>query len=274
MLGFLLVATAALVGGVTPAAAGPVAPTVVALPDDLHRLVPEETATISVLDNDIVDGAAATSANATVTPVEAPDPGLLLGGDGILQVGPTVQPGSYSYSYIVCADADPTACATSTIALSIGAVVAIDSSFGVSGSPGGTTPSVLGGVLLNGLPASVETVSVRPGEAPFNALGLRMRVDGTVTIDVDTPPGTYVYPFIACAEIEPFVCPSGAASVTVAGASAAPPAPPGDDLPRTGHSTGAPVALAVTLVGLGILLLIGRDRHLARLQPAPRHRRR
>src|SRR5688572_23568306 len=109
----LLVVTAVLAGGSGAAAAGPVAPTVVAAPDDLHRLVPDETATASVLANDTVDGEPATPATATVTAGDAPDPGLTLGPDGILRVGPTVPPGSYSFPYTVCADADPTACATS-----------------------------------------------------------------------------------------------------------------------------------------------------------------
>jgi hypothetical protein len=269
VLGFLSVATLALVGGTSPAVAGPVGPTVVAMPDDLHRLVPDETATTSVLANDTVDGVPAMPGNATVTPGEAPDPGLALGGDGLLHVGSTVQPGSYTYAYTVCAEANPTVCATSAAVFSIGAVVTFDPDFGVSGAPGGTTPSVLGGVRLNGLVASADTVTARPGEAPDN--GLRMRIDGTITIDPGTPAGTYAYPFIACANVEPFGCPNGAASVAVTAAS--PGVDPDGELPRTGSRNGGPLASAITLIGLGTLLLTARDRHLARPQPAPRHRR-
>jgi hypothetical protein len=89
---------------------------------------------------------------------------------------------------------------------------AVDDSFGkITG--GGTTPSVLGNDTLNGAPATIASVTLTPGTSPNP--GLLMNPDGTITINPTTPPGSYSYPYKVCSTVDPTVCDTAIATVSV-----------------------------------------------------------
>ncbi|MEJ2791765.1 MULTISPECIES: isopeptide-forming domain-containing fimbrial protein, partial [unclassified Pseudoxanthomonas] len=88
-----------------------------------------------------------------------------------------------------------------------------DTSPSISGSTGGTTPSVLVNDTLNSQPVDPSDVTLTPGTSPNP--GLTMNPDGTITVAPGTPAGTYTYPYQICEVLNPTNCDSANATVVV-----------------------------------------------------------
>jgi large repetitive protein len=170
----------------------------------------------SVLAGDTLNGATATLLNVTVTPGVSPDSGLVMHADGTIAVAPTTPPGVYKYPYKICSIVDPLVCDSAVATVTVGSVVdAVVDDFGTVAG-GSATSSVLAGDTLNGNPATLSTVTLTAGVSP-NA-GLLMNADGTISIALTTPAGTYSYPYTICSLADPTVCDTAIATLTVAAA--------------------------------------------------------
>src|SRR2546422_711856 len=98
------------------------------------------TAIVSVLANDWMAGAPATTANVILSPVSSTHPGLILDlSDGSLDVAPGTQAGTYTLVYQICAIGNPTNCdpATATVTVNPYVIDAVDDTGTASPSTGG-----------------------------------------------------------------------------------------------------------------------------------------
>ena len=82
--------------------------------------IPGATAVLNVLDNDLLDGATATTANVAVTET-LPDPTgtLTLNPDGTVDVAPNSVSGTYYVSYEICEAVNPTNCSEALVTVTV-----------------------------------------------------------------------------------------------------------------------------------------------------------
>jgi hypothetical protein len=168
--------------------------------------------TPSVLANDTLDGSPLNPTDATLTPTSVPA-GLTLNPDGTITVAPGTAAGTYPVVYQICQVAHPTICDTATASVVVTTIDAVnDTPTPINGTPGGTTPSVLANDTLDGLPVVPTDVTLTPTSVP---VGLTLNPDGTITVDPNTPAGTYPVVYQICQVANPTVCDTATASVVV-----------------------------------------------------------
>ncbi|MFY7740542.1 MAG: gliding motility-associated C-terminal domain-containing protein [Flavobacterium sp.] len=168
--------------------------------------------TPSVLANDTLDGSPLNPTDATLTTVSVPA-GLTLNPDGTITVAPGTAAGTYPVVYEICQVAHPTICDTATASVVVTTIDAVnDTPTPINGTPGGTTPSVLVNDTLNGLPVVLTDVTLTPTSVPT---GLTLNPDGTITVDPNTPAGTYPVVYEICQVANPTVCDTATANVVV-----------------------------------------------------------
>ena len=172
--------------------------------------------TPSVLDNDTLNGQPVNPSEITLTPGTPSHPGLTMNPDGTITVDPQTPAGTYTYEYTICEVLNPTNCdtAVATVVVEAAEIVANNDSFGpINGYNGGNTPSVLDNDTLNGQPVNPSEITLTPG-ASSNP-GLTMNPDGTITVDPQTPAGTYTYEYTICEVLNPTNCDTAVATVVV-----------------------------------------------------------
>ncbi|MEL7189966.1 MAG: hypothetical protein AAGK17_10480 [Pseudomonadota bacterium] len=78
--------------------------------------------TASVLGNDTLNAAQATTSNVTLTPGTAPTPGIgsiSMNADGTITISDDASPGTYNYSYEICQTGIPNNCSTATATVNV-----------------------------------------------------------------------------------------------------------------------------------------------------------
>jgi uncharacterized repeat protein (TIGR01451 family)/gliding motility-associated-like protein len=170
--------------------------------------------TASVLANDSLNGVLVDPTLITLTVVST-DPELTLNPDGTITVATNTPAGTYTLTYQICEVLNPTNCdvATATIVVGPAVIDAVDDSFGpIDGGNGGTTASVLANDSLNGVlvdPALITLTVVNSDPE------LTLNPDGTITVDPNTPAGTYTLTYQICEVINPTNCDQATATVIV-----------------------------------------------------------
>jgi uncharacterized repeat protein (TIGR01451 family) len=174
--------------------------------------------------NDVINGVAIDPARITGTvttpatsinggPVPTLDPA-----SGVVSVPAGTPAGTYTIGYRICETLNPDNCDEAVVTLTVVATTinAVEDTFvPIRSGTGGTSPSVLGNDTLGGGPAQIGQVTLVPGSSPHP--GLVMNPDGTVTIAVGTPPGTYRYTYTLCEVLNPTNCDTADAVVVVSG---------------------------------------------------------
>ncbi len=174
----------------------------------------------NVLTNDRLNGATVNPAQTTITVTNAGGlTGVTISDSGSVSVPAGVAAGTYTVTYRLCEDLNPTNCDTATVQVRIVAPVidAADNNFAsISGLNGGTTATVLGNDTLNGAPVNPAQITLAPGTAPAPASGsITMNPDGTITVAAGTTAGTYSYPYTICELLNPTNCDTATATVVV-----------------------------------------------------------
>ncbi|WP_175485447.1 OmpA family protein [Pseudoxanthomonas sp. GM95] len=169
--------------------------------------------TTSVLGNDLINGQSATTTSVTLIPGTSPQSGISMNPDGTITVAAGTPAGTYAYPYTICQAGNAANCDSAVASITISPPIdAVNDSFpAVNG--GGSTASVLANDTLNGQPATPANVTLTPGTAPA---GLTMNPDGTITVAVGTPAGTYSYPYTICVTGSTSTCDTATATVVVA----------------------------------------------------------
>ena len=167
---------------------------------------------LNVLDNDTLNGVAIVPADVTITPVTTGP--LTVNSDGTVTVAPNTAAGSYTVSYTVCENLNPTNCDVADVVITVTAapIVANDDA-GSSDPLGGVIAglNVLTNDTLNGaaiVPADVTITPVTTGPLTVNA-------DGTVTVAPGTPAGPYTVSYTVCEILNPANCDIADVTVTV-----------------------------------------------------------
>ncbi|MFC4729045.1 DUF7507 domain-containing protein [Coralloluteibacterium thermophilus] len=165
----------------------------------------------NLLDNDTLDGVAATPATVSITvdTLPAGAPGIDVDtATGVVSVAPGTPAGTYTFAYTLCEVLNPTNCdtATVTVVVEAAAIVANDDAFGpVNGADGATgIGNLLDNDTLNGVTAVPGMVSIAP-----DALPAGIEVDaatGAVSVAPGTPAGTYTFAYTLCEVLNPTNC--------------------------------------------------------------------
>ncbi|MEJ5054293.1 T9SS type B sorting domain-containing protein, partial [Sphingobacterium sp. MYb382] len=175
--------------------------------------------TVSVLDNDTLNGTAVDPTEVSLTPGVSPHANITMNGDGTITVTPETPAGTYIYPYKICEVLNPTNCSTAnvTVTVTAGTLVANDDTpASINGKDGGTTVSVLNNDTLNGKVVNSTEVSLTPGVSPH--ANITMNGDGTITVTPETPAGTYIYPYTICDVLNPTNCSTANVTITVTAA--------------------------------------------------------
>lgn len=189
---------------------------IVATPDN-QTINEGQTGTVSVLANDTINGAAATSSNVNLTQVSTTNAGVQLDpATGLVTVSPTTPMGTYVITYQICDKANPTNCTTTTANITVPNPVidAIPDNFAtIPTNLGGTTASVLTNDTLGGQQATIGNVNVTTGTLPagitFNP------ADATFTVAPGTAQGSYPISYTICDKVNPGNCDTAVATVVV-----------------------------------------------------------
>src|SRR6266850_306247 len=176
------------------------------------------TAVASVLANDWMGGAPATTANVLLSQVSSTHPGLILNlSDGSLDVASGTQAGTYMLVYQICAIGSPTNCDSATVTVLVKPYVidAVNDAGTASPSTGGTAVAdVLANDRLGNVrptPANVTLFQLSSGNP-----GVTLDVsDGSVDVAQGTALGTFELVYRICETANPPNCDQATATVTV-----------------------------------------------------------
>jgi len=183
------------------------------------------TAIPNVLTNDTLNGVAVVpgAVNISVLPGAVPAGLAFNTATGAVTVNAGTPAGTYTFDYTICEILNPTNCDTATVTVNVAAapIVANNDTTAtpVNGYAGGTAiPNVLTNDTLNGVavvPGAV-IISVLPGAVPA---GLAFNTaTGAVTVDAETPAGTYTFDYTICEILNPTNCDTATVTVNVAAA--------------------------------------------------------
>ena len=190
---------------------------------------------------DLINGAPATTANATlavVTPATPATPGAPVPSmdpaTGLVSVPAGTPAGVYSIVYKLCEKLNPTNCQNATITIPVGAAAidAKDDTYtAVNGATGNTNVgNVVTGVgtgsvadTLNGAPTTLSntTLSVSTAASPVAGAPAGAPVPvldpatGVISVPAGTPAGLYSITYKLCEKLNPLNCDTATASVTV-----------------------------------------------------------
>lgn len=174
-------------------------------------------AVANVLANDFVDGAPATLATATLSAAPA-GPVSLDAATGEVVVAAGAAPGVHTLTYQACAVADPAACDTAVVTVTVPAYLidARDDAGTVSPLSGGVAvANVLNNDVLG--PARATPANVALALVATDHAGITLDAsDGSVDVAAGTPVGTYTLIYSICELANPTNCDTALVAVTVA----------------------------------------------------------
>ncbi|MBB3345515.1 putative repeat protein (TIGR01451 family), partial [Luteimonas sp. RC10] len=195
----------------------------------------------NVLDNDTLNGVPATPDTVTITVGTLPTGIVVDPSTGVVGVSPGTPVGSYTFEYTICEVLNPDNCDTATVTVDVEAaeIVATDDNFGpVNGATGDpSVGNVLDNDTLNGVPATIDTVTITVGTLPTGIV-----VDpstGVVSVSPGTPAGSYTFEYTICEVLNPENCDTASVTVVVE----APEITAADDSTTTDQNT--PVTIPV-----------------------------
>ena len=184
------------------------------------------TNVVNAFTGDTLNGAAATSANSTLSVATGSTVPAGLTFDtatGNVSVAAGTPSGTYSFDYQICEQLNPANCQTATVSVTVVAaplVATSDSATGINGASGATNvANAFTGDTLNGAAStsanstlSVATGSTVPAGLTFDT------ATGNVSVAAGTASGTYSFDYQICEQLNPANCQTATVSVTVVAA--------------------------------------------------------
>ena len=218
---------------VTVPAATPT-PTVQANPDTFTYSGTATQTVGNVLTNDTVSGTtSATTSNVTISQVSTPTGSVVPRIDttnGNVIVPNNTPAGIYTITYQICTVATPTACATTTVQVTVPAatptptVQATPDTFTYSGTATQTVGNVLTNDTVSGTTsATTSNVTISQVSTPTGAVVPRIdTTNGNVIVPNNTPAGVYTITYQICTVATPTACATTTVQVTVPAATPTP----------------------------------------------------
>ena len=218
---------------VTVPAATPT-PTVEANPDTFTYTGTGTQTVGNVLTNDTVSGTtSATTSNVTISQVSTPTGAIVPRIDttnGNVIVPNNTPSGIYTLTYQICTVATPTACATTTVEVTVPAatptptVQATPDEFTYSGTGTQTVGNVLTNDTVSGTTsATTSNVTISQVSTPTGSIVPRIdTTNGNVIVPNNTPSGIYTITYQICTVATPTACATTTVEVTVPAATPTP----------------------------------------------------
>ena len=218
---------------VTVPAATPT-PTVHATPDEFTYSGTATQTVGNVLTNDTVSGTtSATTSNVTISQVSTPTGAVVPRIDttnGDVIVPNNTPAGIYTITYQICTVATPTACATTTVQITVPAatptptVQATPDTFTYSGTATQTVGNVLTNDTVSGTTsATTSNVTISQVSTPTGAVVPRIdTTNGNVIVPNNTPAGIYTITYQICTVATPTACATTTVQITVPAATPTP----------------------------------------------------
>ena len=203
-------------------------PTTVEANPDTFTYTGTGTQTVgNVLTNDTVSGTtSATTSNVTISQVSTPTGAIVPRIDttnGNVIVPNNTPSGIYTLTYQICTVATPTACATTTVEVTVPAVTptptvqATPDEFTYSGTGTQTVGNVLTNDTVSGTTsATTSNVTISQVSTPTGAIVPRIdTTNGNVIVPNNTPAGVYTLTYQICTVATPTACATATVEVTV-----------------------------------------------------------
>jgi len=209
-------------------------PTVHATPDTFTYSGTATQTVGNVLTNDTVSGTtSATTSNVTINQVSTPTGTVVPRIDttnGDVIVPNNTPAGIYTITYQICTVATPTACATTTVQVTVPAatptptVQATPDRFTYSGTATQTVGNVLTNDTVSGTTsATTSNVTISQVSTPTGAVVPRIdTTNGDVIVPNNTPAGIYTITYQICTVATPTACATATVQVTVPAATSTP----------------------------------------------------
>jgi hypothetical protein len=181
--------------------------------DDSFSATPGSANAGNVFNNDTLGGAALDDTTVVLVQ-QSGTPAIVIAGNGTVSIAAGTALGSQTATYQICEIADAGNCDTATVTVLVAATITVvangDAFTATSGSA--NAGNVLTNDAINGDTPSAGTVLLTQ---PSGAPALLIASDGTVSIAVGTPAGTYTASYQICALASPASCASATVSVIV-----------------------------------------------------------
>ena len=209
-------------------------PTVHATPDTFTYSGTATQTVGNVLTNDTVSGTtSATTSNVTISQVSTPTGSVVPRIDttnGNVIVPNNTPAGIYTITYQICTVATPTACATTTVQITVPAatptptVHAEPDTFTYSGTATQTVGNVLTNDTVSGTTsATTSNVTISQVSTPTGAVVPRIdTTNGDVIVPNNTPAGIYTITYQICTVATPTACATTTVQITVPAATPTP----------------------------------------------------
>ena len=209
-------------------------PTVQANPDTFTYSGTTTQTVGNVLTNDTVSGTtSATTSNVTISQVSTPTGTVVPRIDttnGDVIVPNNTPAGIYTITYQICTVATPTACATTTVQITVPAatptptVQANPDTFTYSGTATQTVGNVLTNDTVSGTTsATTSNVTISQVSTPTGAVVPRIdTTNGNVIVPNNTPAGIYTITYQICTVATPTTCATTTVQITVPAATPTP----------------------------------------------------
>lgn len=192
-------------------------PFIVDAVDDTGAVNPGRTAIVSVLANDTLNGAPATTANTRVTQLSSTSPSVqLYPHNGQVFVASNAPTGPQRLTYRLCELQIPTNCDDASIDVNVipFAITAADDQGTLTRSGGTAIANVLANDSFAGAVATTAKVTLSQLSSTAPALTLNTAT-GAVIAAPGIPAGTHVLGYRICETLNPVNCAQAAANVTV-----------------------------------------------------------
>lgn len=168
--------------------------------EDFFSYIPMSSSdqTPSVLDNDTFNGSAINTSLITISSANIPS-GFSINSDGTFYLSSNVASGTYVFNYQICENAVPSNCSSATVTVIVEKPIDAQNDFFTGIQSGNTTSSVFDNDTLDGIPFDI---GLNLGEITFIVVTipppLTTYSDGTISVDPDTPNGTYSIVYQIC----------------------------------------------------------------------------
>ncbi|WP_212906373.1 T9SS type B sorting domain-containing protein [Capnocytophaga stomatis] len=187
--------------------------TIDAVDDDFGVVQANTTTTGSILDNDTLGTASATTTNVTISNVISSHSGITIAADGKVNIGNDVPMGVHTLTYTICENVNGTPCDTATVTLTVKNINADNDDF--TATAGGNTGSVLNNDKYNGAYlSSTNSVTITTIGTPPSGITLNP-ITGIVNVPSGTPSGNYSFNYQICSKVVPSLCDTATVTVKV-----------------------------------------------------------